>query len=410
MRTLALAVALLFAALSISAEELYVPVGGGRSQTELQSVNASEEGASVDVEVLSGKTTRLELGGRESVRWRDVAREEVRVLRISGGAELQVTAVRHGHGASASVPVVAGTRTVEAAAVPARTDGRWRSGIVIVNPDDRAAVVTVDGSVHVLAPGGVLHGSAFRAETPLLAFAYDANEATGARVFAAIAPEAMTRKRRAVRSAPPPQPEPQTVVLAPSKDNTLFQDASGGRSNAVGQHLFAGATRSRSLRRALLAFDVAAQVPPGSRITRVTLTLAISMTVAGPASTSLHRVTADWGEGTSDAGDSSDGGGAAATAGDATWLHTFFPDRFWSTIGGDFEAAADATAPAAASSSTWESAGMSARVQQWLDQPATNFGWIVIGNEASPTTAKRFDSREVQPPTSRPSLTIEFER
>jgi homospermidine synthase len=89
-------------------------------------------------------------------------------------------------------------------------------------------------------------------------------------------------------------------------------------------------------------------------------------------------------------------------------VHTFFPDRRWSTAGGDFQADADATTQVASASSVWESAGMTARVQQWLDQPAANFGWIVIGNEARSGSAKRFDSREAS--TSRPSLTIEFQR
>jgi hypothetical protein len=37
---------------------------------------------------------------------------------------------------------------------------------------------------------------------------------------------------------------------------------------------------------------------------------------------------------------------------------------------------------------------MVADVQQWLDQPASNFGWIIIGNESQSGTSKRFNSRE----------------
>ena len=48
------------------------------------------------------------------------------------------------------------------------------------------------------------------------------------------------------------------------------------------------------------------------------------------------------------------------------------------------------------------------RVQEWLDQPSANFGWIVIGNEATSTTTKRFDSREISPSDTRPSLTVDF--
>jgi hypothetical protein len=412
MRQIALAVTLLFATVA-AAEELYVPLGGGRSRTELEIVNASQHAVSVDLEVLGAKATRIELAAGERVRWADPPADDPGMLRIAGDAGLQVTAVRYcdACGTSASVPVVAASRTVDEAEVAVRTDGRWRSGLLIVNPRDAAAVVTVDGAVQVLAPHGVLRGSTFRAETPLLAFAYDVNDATGARVFTAIAPHAMTRKRRAVRSGfPEIQPQPQTVVLAPSKDNTLYQSGSGSTSNGKGAHTFSGATASRGVRRALLAFDVAAQVPPGSRITRVTLALHVSMTIADPQTMALRRVTADWGEGTSNAGSSRDGDGAAAQPGDATWLHTFSPDRRWSRIGGDFETDADATASVGASSGVWESAAMITRVQQWLDQPATNFGWIVIGDESGTTTTKRFDSREVSTAVTRPALTIELLR
>src|SRR5262249_11447282 len=58
---------------------------------------------------------------------------------------------------------------------------------------------------------------------------------------------------------------------------------------------------------------------------------------------------------------------------------------------------------------TWGSSSqMVADVQDWLDAPSANFGWIVIGEESTPTTAKRFDSRENPTPANRPKLTIVF--
>ncbi|MHC4093483.1 MAG: hypothetical protein ACYSVY_24955, partial [Planctomycetota bacterium] len=51
---------------------------------------------------------------------------------------------------------------------------------------------------------------------------------------------------------------------------------------------------------------------------------------------SLHRVLADWGEGESSG---SGGTGAPTEPGDATWIHRFYPDVFWASPGGDFEAA-----------------------------------------------------------------------
>ena len=46
---------------------------------------------------------------------------------------------------------------------------------------------------------------------------------------------------------------------------------------------------------------------------------------------------------------------------------------------------------------------MVADVQSWLDNPASNFGWLVLGDETAIATAKRFDTRESASP---PVLTI----
>lgn len=46
--------------------------------------------------------------------------------------------------------------------------------------------------------------------------------------------------------------------------------------------------------------------------------------------------------------------------------------------------------------------------QRWLDTPASNTGWVVIGNETAASTAKRFDSREHPTPANRPRLDIGF--
>ena len=58
---------------------------------------------------------------------------------------------------------------------------------------------------------------------------------------------------------------------------------------------------------------------------------------------------------------------------------------------------------------TWDSTDeMIADVQGWLDDPETNFGWIVLGNEADSPTAKRFHSRENPEEEYRPTLVIEY--
>src|SRR5687768_10922470 len=69
------------------------------------------------------------------------------------------------------------------------------------------------------------------------------------------------------------------VTLLPSKDNTLFESATGDESSGVGEFLFAGRTGPRNdlrIRRATLAFDFSALIPPDATITDVTLRLFLS--------------------------------------------------------------------------------------------------------------------------------------
>ena len=198
------------------------------------------------------------------------------------------------------------------------------------------------------------------------------------------------------------------VNINPSKDNTLYEydPLDGDRSNALGFHFFAGETGMNELRRGVLAFDIAGSVPPGSTITAVSLSVNMSRT---PTSTAyvmeLHKLLADWGEGTSVA-PGGEGDGAPATPNDATWRHRFFDTIFWSAQGGDFSATVSASQMVGlVGQYTWSSAQMVADVQGWLDNPASNFGWLMLGDETAIATAKRFDTRESASP---PMLTIEF--
>ncbi len=448
-----LAVVSLLLACSAAADEFYVPLSSGAAGpsfvTEVRIVNQSENSTTVAIEGLDAygsgsETTRLILAAGEATEWSDVAVEPSRrqrfgALSIRADGRLLVTAIRRDASADAiaTVLVLNVHDAIVEGAITLGTrpnDPIWKSGIGIVNPDALGALLTVTlhrsergmGVASVYVPGGAarvlsiddLFGSAsdrddwlsFSAPRSVLLFAYQANQQTGAQFFTPAAPAAVPSRRRAVRRGPPPAPV-QTVVLTPSKDNTLYQTSNGSLSNGVGIHLFSGMTNRRERRRALLAFDVASQIPPGSQITSAVLKLEVSRTASGPESMELHRVSADWGEGSSNAGASGDGDGAASRAGDGTWIHTFFPNRFWSAPGGDFAAAADAAALAGSGAVTWGSSPATiARVQDWLDQPSTNFGWIIVGNEADAQTAKRFDSREIVPIASRPSLTIEFRK
>jgi hypothetical protein len=204
----------------------------------------------------------------------------------------------------------------------------------------------------------------------------------------------------------------ETATLSPSRDNTLFENASGSTSNGSGSELFVGRTNQpagTSLRRGLIAFDIAGQIPAGAAITAVELTLHLSRTISGPQDVSLHRVLADWGEGASVATARGGGRGGTAMQDDATWVHRFFPDGAWSTPGGDFLEAPSATsAVGSVGIYTWSGEGLVADVQAWLDGTANNFGWLLRGNETTPATAKRFDSREHATAVFRPQLFVTY--
>jgi hypothetical protein len=199
-----------------------------------------------------------------------------------------------------------------------------------------------------------------------------------------------------------------SISINPSKDNTLYEfvPADGDRSNALGDHFFAGETVKSEIRRGVIAFDIAGSIPQGSTITSVSLSLHMSRTLLDTArSVELHKLLADWGEGTSDA-PGEEGDGAPATTNDATWRHRFYDTIFWATQGGDFSNTVSASQSVGAIGDyAWSSAPMVADVQSWLDNPVNNFGWLVLGDESESATAKRFDTRES---TSPPVLTIEY--
>ncbi len=200
---------------------------------------------------------------------------------------------------------------------------------------------------------------------------------------------------------------PAKVVIRAKKDNSLFESTAGSLSNGAGQYLFCGTSNKGDIKRGLIMFDIAGSgIPAGSTINVAKLELNMSKTIVGPQNVGLHRVLQDWGEGSSNAG-GSEGGGTQAASGDATWLHTFFNNKFWQNAGGDFASTASAVQSVAGTGSyTWQSPQIAGDVQSWLNTPGTNFGWLIRGNESTSPTAKRFDSRES--PARTPSLTIEY--
>ncbi len=202
------------------------------------------------------------------------------------------------------------------------------------------------------------------------------------------------------------------VVIAAAKDNTIFSNLPNN-SNGAGDNFFSGAIASGPARRALLMFDLSL-IPPGSTVTAVGLSLEMNRTISGAANMSLHRLNNTWGEGSSNAGSAGDGNGVPATAGDATWDCSFANGAggcttAWTTSGGDFQAAPSATTSVSGLGQyLWSAAQMIADVQSWVNTPGNNHGWILIGDEATPASAKRFSARTNPIPAQRPALSITY--
>jgi len=196
-----------------------------------------------------------------------------------------------------------------------------------------------------------------------------------------------------------------------TSDTSIYADRPNN-GNGGGVHLFSGATLS-SVRRVLIRFDLDI-LPEG--ITAQEAELRLTVNRSGPSSTdddmhTLHRVTQAWGEGNADAGEPG-GNGTAAGDGAATWNASMRNLTEWANPGGDF--AEDPSGMAAFSRDeqarvSISGPGMADDINDWLVNPDTNHGWILIGAEDGNRNARRFDSSESgnEPPALFISFTVD---
>jgi hypothetical protein len=183
------------------------------------------------------------------------------------------------------------------------------------------------------------------------------------------------------------------LVVGPQRDATIFGGPGYDHSaDGAGPHLWTSVIASGVKRRALVAFDLSA-IPPGARIDAVELRMYQSRARDGHE-VSVYRLLETWGEGSSDAGGS--GNGTAAMPGDSTWINRFHPGSAWQSPGGSRAAQASDVALVGAQSGTyaWSGAALLADVQRWVNEPAQNHGWLLIGDERIEQNAKRFESRQ----------------
>lgn len=200
------------------------------------------------------------------------------------------------------------------------------------------------------------------------------------------------------------------VVLAPSQDASIFDGSSSSADLADGRgpYLWLSVTAEGLNRRALLKFDVSA-IPAGARVLEVRLSLYESRS-REDHNVAVHRLLRAWSEGPANGG--SAGAGAPAGASDVTWLQALRPQQAWAVPGGDHAPLASASIPVgfAGQFYTWgPTAALVADVQSWVDQPAGNHGWLLIGHEQGQQNAKRFESRDNSEASLRPRLEVVYD-
>ena len=207
------------------------------------------------------------------------------------------------------------------------------------------------------------------------------------------------------------------ALIEAGADNTLYEDSLGSVSNGSGAIMVAGRTNGEvdSIRRAVLFFDVAGNIPHGAVVESVALSLYLNKGNGGAREMRLHRLLTDWGEGASTV--NGGGLGAPAEPGDATWLHTFYPDSFWGSDGGRYVGRVSATQQVGTAGGkndiagpyTWQSTDrLVDDVRRWVKNPSKNYGWVLVGDESVKQTAKQFVSRESVSPDLRPMLEVTY--
>ena len=211
----------------------------------------------------------------------------------------------------------------------------------------------------------------------------------------------------------------EQITLFPCADTTLFEFKPTNSMGGI-DWISAGTTQNGNSNRALIKFNVASALPVGATITDIGVNVSVTRTpVDGNTDSlfSLRRVLRPWNEGSNLAADSNyPGQGSPAAPGDATWTHASWGTAAWSIPGGqegvdysgDFSASTS-IAGVRAAPYFFESGGMIADVQLWLDHPEQNFGWMLkTEDEESTFTARRFGSRELESPSESPQLIITY--
>ena len=213
------------------------------------------------------------------------------------------------------------------------------------------------------------------------------------------------------------------VTLTAVQDNTIFSESDSsygaGLCLQVGRP---GLTRPNQvlIRRALIQFDLSS-IPAGSRVVSARLNL-YRLAPGGPGTLlRVYRLLQDWGEGNSGVGMSCTPPpkqfGSAPTESSSTWNYRFYGARaVWESAagttvhGGSFRGSfsdSEMIDPLAQFVS-FTSSGITTDAAAWASDPASNHGWILVGDEVNLGTGLRFASRQDTIDSHPPTLTVFF--
>jgi len=204
----------------------------------------------------------------------------------------------------------------------------------------------------------------------------------------------------------------EVVSLQPVADTSIFSLTPN--NNWGGADFFNGGTAGNlGINRGLIRFDFGA-VPPGSTLLSATLSFeVIRQPVAGHQNSlfDVRRMLVSWGEGAQAPVPPGDVG-LPAGSGEATWNNRFGDALPWAQPGGlagvDFvnQASASTFVSQIGDPVEFNSPGLLADLQFWINNPNQNFGWMLATQqEGTGRTARSFASRESG---FGPVLTLEF--
>lgn len=208
------------------------------------------------------------------------------------------------------------------------------------------------------------------------------------------------------------------ISVVPSADASLIELAP---TNNNGGHPWvpSGRTQNGWRTRALFKFDLISAIPTNATVLSAAAVFEVTGQPSEPPANSafsLYRILRPWGEGNKFATNPPGfGQGMPASPGEVTWLHSFYPSNEWSAPGGAFGVDFSATSSSfqfiyGVSESPYRFAStpeMVGDVQGWVNEPQSNFGWILIcDDEGTIFTARRFASREDT--DAMPRLEIEY--